>query len=151
MVDQHLECNKLETLTPAQVQNSGQKITYNHNNLVHIKKERVKDKRYKRLNLDTVKFRRKYRLNKRGRRGGRKRHKQGKVDLDSLITVNINEDKTQLQANISSNIKVTLVNIQSRRNKDLILYDYLQLNDTDTCILTETWIKTATVMRCGWT
>ena len=52
MVDQHLECNKLETLTPAQVQNSGQKITYNHNNLVHIKKEIVKDKRYKRLDFD---------------------------------------------------------------------------------------------------
>ena len=63
------------------------------------------------------------------------------MDPDSLITVNINEDKTQLQANSSSNIKVTLVNIQSIRNKDLILYDYLQSNDTDICILTETWLQ----------
>ena len=47
MVDHHLECNKLEALTPAQVQNSGQNITYNHDNLVHIKEEMVKDKRYK--------------------------------------------------------------------------------------------------------
>ena len=49
--------------------------------------------------------------------------------------------KTQLQANSSSNIKVTLVNIQSIRNKGLILYDYLQSNDTDICILTETWLQ----------
>ena len=93
MVDQQLECNMLETLTPTQVQNSRQKITYNHENLVHIKKEIVKDKRYKELDLDTIKSLRKYRLNKRGQRGGQKRHKQVKVDLDSLITVNINEDK----------------------------------------------------------
>ena len=61
----------------------------------------VKDKRYKRLDLDTIKSIRKYRLNKRGQRGDQKRHKQGQLDLDSLITVNINEDKTQLQANSS--------------------------------------------------
>ena len=93
------------------MQNSGQKITYNHDNLMHIKKEMVKDKRYKRLDLDTIKTIRKYRLNKNGQRTGQKRHKQGKVDLESLITVNINEHKTQLQANSSSNIKETLANI----------------------------------------
>ena len=131
MADQQLECKKLETSTPAQVQNSEQKITYNNDILLQIKREMVKDKRYKRLDLDTIKTIRKYRLNRRGQRGGQKRHKQGKVDLESLITVNINEYKTQLQANSSSNIKVTLANIQSIRNKDLILYDYLQLNDTD--------------------
>ena len=111
MVDQHLECNKLEALTPDQVQNSVQKITYNHNNLVHIKEEMVKDKRYKRHDVDTIKTIRKYKLNKRGQRGGQNRHKQGKVDLENLITVNINEAKTQLQVNSSSNIKVTLANI----------------------------------------
>ena len=47
MVDHHLECNKLEVLTPAQVQNSGQNINYSHDNLVHIKEEMVKDKSYK--------------------------------------------------------------------------------------------------------
>ena len=104
-------------------------------------KEMVKDKKYKRLDLDTIKCIRKYRLNKMGQRGGQKRHNQDKVDLDSLITVNIIEDRTHLQANSSSNIKVTLVNIQSIRNKDLILYDYLQWNDTDICILTETWLQ----------
>ena len=132
------------------MQNIGQKITNNHKTLVHIKKEIVKDKRYKRVNLDTIKPIKKYRLNKRGQRGSQKRHKQGKGDLDSLITVNINEDRTQLQANSSSNIKVTLVNIQSIRNNDLILYDYLQSNDTDICMLTETGYKTVTVMRSGW-
>ena len=141
IADQHLECNKLETSTPPQVQNSEQKITYNNDLLVQIKKEMVKDKRYKRLDLDTIKTIRKYRLNRRGQRGGQKRHKQGKVDLESLITVNINEDKTQLQASSSSNIKVTLANIQSIRNKDLIPYDYLQSNDTEICILTETWLQ----------
>ena len=96
MVDHHLQCSKLEVLPPAQVQNSGQNITCNHNNLGHIKEEMVKDKTYKRLDVDTIKTIRKYRLSKRGERGGQKRHKQGKVDLESLITVNINEDKTKL-------------------------------------------------------
>ena len=141
MVHHHFECHKLEALTPAQVQNSGQKITYNHDNLVQINEEMVKDKRYKRLDLDTLKTIRKYRLNKRGQRRGQKRHKQGKVELESLTIVNINEDKAHLQVNSSSNIKVTLANIQSIKNKDLILYDYLQCNDTDICILTETWLK----------
>ena len=141
MADHHLECNKLEALTAVQVQNSGQNITYNHNNLIHIKEEMVKDERYKRLDLDTIKTIRKYRLNKRGQRGGQKRQKQGKVDLESFITVNINEDKMQLQANSSPNIKVTLANIQSIRNKELILYDYLQSNDIDICIITKTWLQ----------
>ena len=43
--------------------------------------------------------------------------------------------------NSSSNTKVTLANIQSIRNKDLILYDYLQSNDSDICILTEIWLQ----------
>ena len=63
------------------------------------------------------------------------------MDLGSLIIININEDASQLQVNSSSNIKVRLANIQSIRNKDLILYDCLQSNDTDICILTETWLQ----------
>ena len=47
MADQHLESKKPETSTPAQVQNSEQKITFNKDILVQIKKEMVKDKRYK--------------------------------------------------------------------------------------------------------
>ena len=63
------------------------------------------------------------------------------MDLGSLIIININEDATQSQVNSSSNMKVTLANIQSIKNKDLILYDYLQSNDSDICILTETWLQ----------
>ena len=36
---------------------------------------------------------------------------------------------------------MTLANIQSIRNKDLILYDYLQSNDSNICILTEIWLQ----------
>ena len=101
----------------------------------------VRDKRYKRLYLDTIKIIRKHRLNRRGQRGGQKRHKQDKVDPGSLIIININEDTTQSQVNSSSNMNVTLANIQSIRNKDLILYDYLQSNDSVICILTKTWLQ----------
>ena len=31
--------------------------------------------------------------------------------------------------------------MQSIRNKDLLLYDYLQSNNSDICILTETWLQ----------
>ena len=94
-----------------------------------------------RLDIDTIKIIRKHKLNRRGQRGGQRKHKQGKVELGSLITININEDTTQVQVDSSSNIKVTLANIQSIRNKDLLLYDYLQSNNSDICILTETWLQ----------
>ena len=81
MADQYLKYNKLKTSTPAQVQNNGQKITYNNDMMVQIKKEMVKDKRYKRLDIDTIMTTRKHRFNRRGQRGGQRRHKQGKVDL----------------------------------------------------------------------
>ena len=141
MTDQHLEYKKPDTSTPAKVQNNAQRISYNNDRLLQIKKEMVRDKRYRRFDIDTIKTIRKYRLNRRGQRGGQKRHIQGKVDLGSLIIVNINEDISQLQVNNCSNIEVTLANIHSIRNKNLILYDYLQLNDSDICILTKTWLQ----------
>ena len=113
-------------------------ITYNNNKLLQIKKEMVKDKRYKRLDTDTIKTIRKYKLHRTGQRGWQRKHKQVKVELRSLITININEDTTQAEMNNSSNIKLTLANMQSIRNKDLLLYDYLQSNNSDICILTET-------------
>ena len=133
MTDQHLEHRKPETSTTSTSTPTKQIITYNNNRLLQIKNEMVKDKRYKRLDIDTIKIIRKHRLNRRGQRGGQRKHKQGKVELGSLI-ININEDTTQLQVNSSSNIKVTLANIQSIRNKDLLLYDYLQSNNSDICI-----------------
>ena len=32
--------------------------------------------------------------------------------------------------------------MQSIRNKDLLLYDYLKTNNSDICLLTETWLQT---------
>ena len=124
-----------------QCKKNGQRISYNNDRMLQIKKEMVKDKRYKRLDIDTLKAIRKYRLNRRGQRGGERRYKQSKVDLGSLIIVNINEDISQLQVNYCSNINVSLANILCIRNKDLIKYDSLQLHDSDICILTETWLQ----------
>ena len=101
----------------------------------------VKNKRYERLDLDTIKNIRKYRFNKRGQGRVQKRHIQGKVDHKSINIVNISKDKAQLQVNSSTNINVALANIQLIKIKDLILYDYLQSNDTDICILIETWLQ----------
>ena len=63
------------------------------------------------------------------------------MDPGILIIININEDATQSQVNSSCNMNVTLVNMQSIRNKDLNLYGYLQSNDSNFCILTETWLQ----------
>ena len=59
-------------------------ITYNNNKLLQIKKEMVKDRRYKRLDTDTIKTIRKYKLNRTGQRGGQRKLKQVKVELRSL-------------------------------------------------------------------
>ena len=72
-------------------------ITSNNNKLLQIKKEMVKDKEYKRLDTDTMKTIRKYKLNRRGQRGGQRKHKQVKVEQRSLITININDDTTQVE------------------------------------------------------
>ena len=64
-----------------------------------------------------------------------------KADLENLTIFNTSKDKSQLQVSSSTNIKVTLANIQSVKNKDLILFNYLKSNDTDVCILTETWLQ----------
>ena len=48
-VDHHFECKMFKASTPAQVQNGKQKITYNHDNLVQMKEEMVKDKHIKEL------------------------------------------------------------------------------------------------------
>ena len=141
MTDQHLEHRMPETSTTPISTPTKQIITYNNNKLLQIKKEMVKDKRYKRLDTDTIKTIRKYKLNRRGQRGGQRKHKQVKVELRSLITININDDTTQVEMNNSSNIKLTLANMQSIRNKDLLLYDYLQSNNSDLCILTETCLQ----------
>ena len=65
MTNQHPVYKKFETSTPAKVQKDGQIKTYNNDRLLQIKKEMVKDKRYKRLDLDTIKIIRKHRLNRR--------------------------------------------------------------------------------------
>ena len=44
MVNHHFKYKKLKASTPAQVQNGKQKITYNHDDLVQIKEDMVKDK-----------------------------------------------------------------------------------------------------------
>ena len=114
-------------------------ITYN--NTKQMKKKMVKDKRYKKLDTDTIMTIRKYKINRRGQRGGQRKHKQVEVKLRGLITININEDTTQVEMNNSSYIRLTRANMQSIRNKDLLLYDYLQSNNSDICILNETWLQ----------
>ena len=76
---------------------------------------------------------------------------------DKFRTVNLNnlqhlkQIKVLTRADPSHNFALTLVNMQSLKNKDTILLDHLPEKKTNICIVTETWLKEndATWLECS--
>ena len=114
--------------------------TYNREDLMNIRKTMI-DVKWKNLELDTCITIRRLRLNKRGRRAGKKikesftTRKQGSINLNNLTVI-----ESKQNCKIHNRIKVALVNIQSLKSKDNDLLTYLSDNKLDLCILTETWL-----------
>ena len=81
------------------------------------------------------------RINKKRKRGSKVGLKTKNIELHrsvNLIKVDIN-NLPHNQAD-QKTIKLSTINVQSVKNKDLILHEYIYDNKIDLCILTETWL-----------
>ena len=119
-------------------------ILYNRVTLYSLADKVRSDLRYKVFNHKTCNNIRKLKLNRRGCRGGiRKKshldiiHQTGS-NKNNLIRINI--EQQEVIPNYHS-LCICLANIQSVKNKQLLLHPYLVENKIDLCVLTETWLR----------
>ena len=117
---------------------------YNIAKLYSIANEVRSDQRYKVINSITCYNIRKLKLNRRGCRGGVRMKSHLDIihpkssDNDNLII--INTEWQEITHNHCS-LCICLANIQSIKNKQLILHQYLVENNINMCVLTETWLS----------
>ena len=96
------------------------------------------------LSDHTCKSIRSLRINKKRKRGSKCGLKTKNIELfrsvnlSNLIKIDIN-NLPHNQAD-QKTIKLSTINVQSVKNKDLILHQDICENKTDLCILTETWL-----------
>ena len=116
---------------------------YNKAKLYSIANKVRSDPSYKVINSITCNNITKLKLNRRGCRGGVRRkahldiiHPKGS-DNDNLIIINTGQQ--DITPNHHS-LCICLANIQSIKNKQLILHQYLVENSINLCVLTETWL-----------
>ena len=96
------------------------------------------------ISPETINLIRKIRIQKRRNRGKRGGVKVHQAILSRKRSVNINniiQCKPNCDMELRKNLGLTAINIQSIKNKDTNLLDYLVENKTDICIVTETWLK----------
>ena len=121
-----------------------QGYVYTADTLRSIKGKVDHDRQFKIINPQTCNIIRKLRLNcKKTRRGKRVKaqniHQKRSVELENLITIQCKrESKIKRQ---DTNLHITLANVQSLKPKELLCLDHIVGNNTDLCILTETWLK----------
>ena len=61
------------------------------------------------------------------------------VNIDNLNKIKCTRSKHI--HNISTKVKLTSINIQSLKTKELTIIEHLGSNDADKCIVTETWLN----------
>ena len=119
-------------------------LQYNKSMLYSIVDKVRSDPRYKVINYRTCNNISKLKLNRRGCRGGVRMKSHLDImhpkssNKDNLISINI-EQHVVIPNHHS--LCICLANIQSIKNKQLILHQYLVENNIDMCVLTKTWLK----------
>ena len=129
------------------------RIEFSHDELYRIGRRVGMDSRYKQLDRSACITIRKLRLNRRGKRGGRRlkshTHSLGLIS-DGVNSANLTRIKMETtHSMIDSKFKLTmsLLNAQSIKNKELILHGQLIHHDVDICVLTETWLSDSDLDR----
>ena len=119
----------------------------NHEKLYSIAIKVGKDPRYRLIDSSACIRIRKFHLNKRGKRGGKRlkhhTHKLGLIPerVNSSNLTHIKMDTRHNVRDLKLNLTLSLLNAQSNKNKELVLYGQLIHHDVDLCILTETWLS----------
>ena len=117
-------------------------IQYEWNQLLNIRETLITNKYFNKIDHDVIKLIRKYRLNRRGRRGGNNNNRlsQNGVNLSNLITIPKAKGKKDHQCT-DKIFSFSLLNSQSIKSKENELSEYLHGTKADICIITETWLK----------
>ena len=113
------------------------RLVYTVDFLKSIKCKVDHDQRYKLLCLKVCSMVRKLRLNR--KKTSRGNNQVRSVNFNNLIKIKCTRSKHI--HNISTKVKLTTINIQSLKSKELTLIEYLGANDADMCIVTETWLN----------
>ena len=95
------------------------------------------DQRYKLLHPNACSMVRKLKLNR--KKTSRGNNQVWSVNFNNLIKIKCTRSKHI--HNISTKVKLTTINIQSLKSKELTLIEHLGSNDADMCIVTETWLN----------
>ena len=130
-------------------------IKYSVNQLWKIRSEVNKDPRLKTLHPDTINIIRKYRIHRkrrRGRRGGKCVTKQNSVhDNQSIRQNRIYHGERLIEIRPGKPIiKFLMLNAHSIKNKDEELSQYMQENEVDFTLLTETWLQKNNEIDLDW-
>ena len=118
-------------------------IVYTSQELKYIRDNVYHDQHYSISLGKSIRSLRIKKKRKRGSKAGLKTKKKKTepyraVNLSSLIKVDINNLPCN-QAD-QKTIRLSIIDVQSVKNKDLILHHYICDNKIDLCILTETWL-----------
>ena len=128
----------------------GNKHQYNRDQLYELTLKVENDNRYKLLEPETCITIRQLRLNKHksGKRGGtrkkvRHNHKTARgINIANLVQVHIEPIVDQDQGrNRAKQLHLLLSNIQSIKNKELLLLEHLNSNRIDIAVVTDTWLN----------
>ena len=133
--------NKLELQHPVYKRSSP--LVYTPDSLKHIKATIQHHIRYKHLDHQTCCIIQQLRLNRRGKRGGKnkkiKNLKLQGIDHHNIILINICHVNTIIHP--LENVKISSINIQSIKNKEYMLHEYIVNKGIDVCVVSETWLK----------
>ena len=127
-----------QQITITTVQKS-QRIVYKADFLKSIKCKVDHDQRYRLLHPNICSTVRKLKLNKKNKKTSRGNNGAPSVNFDNLIKIKCTRSKYIY--NMSTKIKLTTINIQSLKSKELTLIEHLGSSDADMCVVTETWLN----------
>ena len=126
-------------------------FVYTPEDLRNIRDNMWYDQHYRKLSVQTVKTIRNLGINtkKRGSKAGRNKiiDHQRTVNLSNLIR--INSDELLKIGSDQKTIKLSTINVQSVKNKDMNLYEYIWDIKIDLCLMTETWLTDSDTDK-GW-
>ena len=116
-------------------------IQYEWNQLLNIRETLITNKYFRKIDHDVVKLIRKYRLNRRGRRGNNNnRLSQNGANPSNLIPISKAKGNKDHQCT-DKIFSFSRLNAQSIKSTENGLSEYLHETKTDICIITETWLK----------
>ena len=113
-------------------------VKYDHSDFLQIRHKVQSSETSK--SLDTIKFIRKHRLNKRGKRAGKNCNKQKYLDTNTSGSEHETSIYNKPEQGSRDNISILLIHAQSIKNKDILLAEYIHDINIDVCVVTETWL-----------